>query len=760
MAGTNDDLLKQAIATLSIADVWQKLGAPGEPPRVDATVRSPLRDDDKDKSFSIFDNGRKFKDHGTGLKGDSYNFFQAYKKIDSKQAFVPFVELAGLGHLLNAKNPPPFDWSALEKLNLGYQDRLAKWRGFSPKFVKWLVEKDLIRLLQCNGTNQWAFPVVKGEKICGCHYRAVNCAESEKAKWGYKPRKKDGGPGVQPFVIGNLKDALVVHIFESTWDGLTFVDVSEAYHANDVAAIVTRGATEFRTLRGIIPEEKPIYAWPQNDHPNGSGKIASEEWVNGVRQAIGVRFLRVSTPSEFSDLNDWTRAGATKADLIAATKSGEPIEPLTQPSRLDGPLDGLDIYYDSYKTTFWVQNDRGGWIRVTTEDVKRRLAQQGYRTTRAGDGLISQVDELLIAVQRSNDVDYADSLAGFQAGIHIINTHRVLVRDSPKLIKPNPGEWPTLQEIILNMLGEDQQRYLFGWLKVAIEALHVGKLRVGQALTIAGPRDCGKSLLQILITDILGGRSHKPHRYMSGLTPFNSELFGAEHLMIEDEEASTDIRARRNFGSKVKAICANLTQSCHPKNRTALHLTPFWRISITLNDEAENLMVLPPIDEDLQDKFIILKASKHPMPMPTVTDMERETFMNVLRSELPAFIDFLLKWQIPEALVSQRYGITHFHHPDILQALGVFSPESRLLEMIDAELFSSPAPGSWEGTASELERKLTADGSKVKREASKLLTFQAACGTYLGRLRNIDRDRFKDRHTNKGTRWTIHPPKD
>ena len=260
-------------------------------------------------------------------------------------------------------------------------------------------------------------------------------------------------------------------------------------------------------------------------------------------------------------------------------------------------------------------------------DVRRWLAVKGYSARARNGQNVSEVNIIQTAIQKRNDVDYADSLAGYKLGIYEIAGKRILVKDSPALIRPEPGDWPLLQGIILRMLGCQQQVRLFGWLKIAIQSLYNRKFRVGQALTLAGPKDCGKSLLQNLITKILGGRSAKPHRYMNGGTDFNGDLFGCEHLMIEDEEASTDIRARRNFGTKIKEITANETHSCHAKYRPAISLSPFWRITISVNDELENLMILPPIDESLEDKLIILKAEKHAMPMPTETNEEREIFI-------------------------------------------------------------------------------------------------------------------------------------
>jgi len=62
----------------------------------------------------------------------------------------------------------------------------------------------------------------------------------------------------------------------------------------------------------------------------------------------------------------------------------------------------------------------------------------------------------------------------------------------------------------------------------------------------------------------------KPYLFMSGQTSFNSDLFEAEHLMIEDDVASCDIRARTTFGTYIKQFTANEEVQHHAKNRPAI----------------------------------------------------------------------------------------------------------------------------------------------------------------------------------------------
>ena len=114
----------------------------------------------------------------------------------------------------------------------------------------------------------------------------------------------------------------------------------------------------------------------------------------------------------------------------------------------------------------------------------------------------------------------------------------------------------------------------------------------------------------------------------------------------------------------------------------------------------------------------------------------RDAFRHRLSAELPAYVYFLLNdWKIEPEFVSQRYGVTHFHHQDILVQLGELAPETRLLQLIDAEIFNLSTASEWKGSAVELESRLLTFSSNVVHQARTLLSWQCACGTYLGRLK-------------------------
>lgn len=74
--------LEQAKAAFTIDDAWSRLGLPGHPSK---SCRSPFRED-RSPSFSVFDNGTRWRDHGTGEGGDVCDFLAAALNVDPSNA--------------------------------------------------------------------------------------------------------------------------------------------------------------------------------------------------------------------------------------------------------------------------------------------------------------------------------------------------------------------------------------------------------------------------------------------------------------------------------------------------------------------------------------------------------------------------------------------------------------------------------------------------------------------------------------------------
>jgi hypothetical protein len=420
-----------------------------------------------------------------------------------------------------------------------------------------------------------------------------------------------------------------------------------------------------------------------------------------------------------------------------------------------------ETYYDAYKRVYLVEDAKGDWMPYTETQYKRILRQYGFSNSPENGELLSPQDKVIRYIQHHRNVAYTGPLAGYHKGLHQMGAKSILVTESPNIIKPEPGDWSTILTVLSGMLGDgDALAYLGAWLKIAYESLVTGDFRPGQAVVFCGPHNCGKSLVQMLITQILGGRAARPYQFMTGATGFNSDLFGAEHLVIEDEQPSTDIRTRRAFGNQIKIITVVEEQRMHAKYCDAMMLRPFRRLSISLNDEEENVQVLPPLDNSLEDKMMLFGVAKQDMPMRTDSRAGWIAFRQKLMSELPAFIDAFTRLEIPDALRCPRFGVVHYHDSRILEILDAQSPEYRLLGFIDVVLFGSgetnPAPVIL--TAAQLSSRLTdRDFSQCCYDARRLLSWSNACGTYLGRLARKRPDRVRKCRAAGERLWEILP---
>ena len=394
----------------------------------------------------------------------------------------------------------------------------------------------------------------------------------------------------------------------------------------------------------------------------------------------------------------------------------------------------LPIWFYPPSEKYYVQDEFGEYVPYTKTTLKLILKSWGLRGRAHDDELLSPIDALIADVSYAKSVAYAGRLAGIKTGCYIMNGKRVLVTSDPVIIEAKTGAWPMIESIsdqLFNGGKIDQRPYIYGWLKMGRKAVLEAFPMPGQALVLAGPRNAGKNLFQDIITELLGGRAEKPYRYMVGKSEFNGDLFGAEHLCIADEVPFYDMPSRRVFGSKIKDICVNSLQSCHGKHKEALTLYPIWRLSISVNDEAENLVMLPPLEDSIEDKIMLLKVEQAVMPMKSDSPRCRVEFWDGIRAEIPSFAKFIEEYVVPEELQDSRFGIKAFQHPDLVEILKEMTHENRLMALM--EIIVIPENGTWKGTLEELETALLED-STFKRQIEKLLYYPTALMTYLRRL--------------------------
>ena len=419
----------------------------------------------------------------------------------------------------------------------------------------------------------------------------------------------------------------------------------------------------------------------------------------------------------------------------------------------------FEVWYHSASGKFLTKDSNQNYMPIGKDLLKSKLQRHGLNPRTQQGEYLSERDTMIDNIIMAQNVDYAGQLSGYYAGLHTINNTKILVTKSPTIIKGENKPFPSLAKIfdgLFNSGDIPQLHIVYGWLKLARESVVNSNPSPGQCLVLAGPKNCGKSLFQDIVTEILGGRIGKPYSYMAGKTEFNSDLFAAEHWVVADEIPHRDISHRRAFGARIKDCTVNKSMQYQGKFKESLTLTPCKRLTISLNDEPENLMILPPLDESLIDKIIMLKVDVPDFPLDSSGVVNRADLWNTIKDELPGLIDHIEQFKISGENLDTRFGLKGFQHPELMDALEELNPEGKLLELIDQHLVSDNK--SWEGTTINLEAELLDSDSDCRRQAEKILKHPMAVKNYLMHLKKKYPNRISTRESNGKSLWVIRQP--
>lgn len=344
-------------------------------------------------------------------------------------------------------------------------------------------------------------------------------------------------------------------------------------------------------------------------------------------------------------------------------------------------------------------------------------------------------------IELDQAVDWVGGLAGYPQGVFYRQSRACLVTSEPKIPASQAGEFPLTHSVIHQAFPEEDARTVFlAWLASAVEAIRQSHHQPAPMLVMAGPAGAGKSLIAHITKTALGGRSANPMTAWSGKLVWNDNLLAAELLLIDDSVASTDPRARKAFGAHFKEAIYAGNVEINTRRKTSISLRPVWRVMVCCNETPENLSVIPPLEDGIEDKIILLKVAKVETPMPARTPAEKDAFARALASELPAFLAYLETLEIPDHLADPeaRSGVMAWKDPDLLEAVREISPEARLENLLSLALgkgcFNLDPGKSRHMPAAEVQTILQDHNSPTARQAGNLLKFDALCGRLLSAL--------------------------
>jgi hypothetical protein len=376
------------------------------------------------------------------------------------------------------------------------------------------------------------------------------------------------------------------------------------------------------------------------------------------------------------------------------------------------------IYWDSNK--YWMKESRNRWLSLTKDDLILRFKSMGL-ATRPGKGeVMSESEEMLLAVQRLNHVDLAAPVVFDKRdiidykGVRILNVSTVTPMSSmdseeiearcPWLIEFCTRLW----DPVPSPCGVLPHEFFLSWLKRFWQSSLSGTPLPGQALIISGPVDRGKSLLgTVILPMIMGGSGADAGAYLIGSDRFNRDICAAGVWTIDDNKSAATRGDHLRFGEALKKLVAVPEVIYRPMRVDPVGIPWRGRIILTCNDDSESLAAIPNLDNNILDKLIMLKVD----PRWRANFGDYGSLERRLRAEIPYFLHWLSTREEPREVTegaSGRYGVNPYHHPAILADARNLNPSHRVTEILDLWIEDGirSNKAEWNGTSTELMAEL------------------------------------------------------
>lgn len=368
-----------------------------------------------------------------------------------------------------------------------------------------------------------------------------------------------------------------------------------------------------------------------------------------------------------------------------------------------------DIFFDG--KLYW-EHRAGRWEDSTRGDIVLRLKGRGLSDKCPKGATQSDAERVLDHIQQVNRVQGAAPLINQPKGIVSYDGRRILNIADLMPVQPVPGltgipeqDFPFIWAFLNGFFPRPEllpKEHFMAWLQRAYRMVLYHKRFAGQAVFICGPKNNGKTLLCLrIVAPLLGGRVENPIDYMVGDTNFNSELFAAALLAVNDEDAPSSEGERKRMLAKLKGLVVNPVHKYHPKFEKPVTIAWTGRIFVTLNDDPGSVGMLLEVESNTRDKQCYFASQPFAGIFPPQDELEA-----LLQKELPYYAHFLLNWTPPaEVMSDDRMGVKSYFDPRILELSHQQTFASNLNELLKVWVRSDAYwtdKTEWEGSPTDL----------------------------------------------------------
>lgn len=475
------------------------------------------------------------------------------------------------------------------------------------------------------------------------------------------------GANIQDFKVGGP----ICFITEGEFDAMSVYQMT-----GSPAFSVSGGATSaFKDIAGSM-ELLSTYSKVVLFFDNDEAGIEASRKVRKYLERKKINVCEWRHTDGFKDANEILLANRT--DLIKE-----------QFKKLTGQSD-MEIFYNGASEKFFVRRTDGS-LTITKRAGIRALLGMSNETLTKQD-IDAKVSHLVNPLGK-HAIDGDAVFPYFKSQIYSLDGKKILNTFSGKILEPKQGPATILNQLLLEMFGNEQLKYIQAWLSNFIKECNEYNPKQGPALYIAGDSGSGKTFFQdIILGSIVGEPGPGTALFKTG---YNADALERPYISVSDMPAEDTQRGQ--LTAMVKQLVASTEHLSNRKYGGQNKVKWAGRLIISLNLDEYSEAMLPAVQPSDWEKFMLIKVTKGE----TIVKYNPDEWKLIVEKEAPELCYQLLNHKVPEEIKDIRFGVKAYHNPELLEIIKNADPLTKY-SIVLQELLASRSQTALRMTADNL----------------------------------------------------------